>query len=141
MADTHDLVQDALLNTYRQIPKFNSAGQGAFLGYLRRAILNRVSNEIRRVRRNPVPDALTDQQQHEQPSPLERLLGREALERYDRALQALSEQDRTTIIARLELGSSYGELASMLGQSNEAAARKTLERAVKRLAALMSRGA
>ena len=56
---------------------------------------------------------------------------------YERCLQRLNESDRGAIIARLELGCGYKELTQILGKPTEAAARKTVERALRRLAALM----
>jgi DNA-directed RNA polymerase specialized sigma24 family protein len=38
------------------------------------------------------------------------------VERYERALQQLSEADREAIVGRLELGYSYEELAEALGK-------------------------
>lgn len=140
LSDTHDIVQETLLQTFRHLKDFEVRGEGAFLAYLRRAILNRVNNEIRRISRKPVPDQITDQHSAAGPSPLEEVLGRDALNQYERSLRQLSETDRHAIIARLEFGCSYSEVAAMLGQSNPAAARKSLERALRRLAAGMGHG-
>jgi DNA-directed RNA polymerase specialized sigma24 family protein len=65
------------------------------------------------------------------------VLGREALNRYETALQALSESDRHAIIAKIEFGCGYDELTHILGKPSEAAARKAVERALRRLAAEM----
>jgi RNA polymerase sigma-70 factor (ECF subfamily) len=140
LSDTHDLVQETLLQTFRHLKDFEIRGEGAFLAYLRRAILNRINNEIRRITRKPAPDQLTDHHRAPGPSPLEEVLGRDALNHYERSLQQLSEPDRHAIIARLEFGCSYAEVAAMLGQNNPAAARKSVERALRRLAASMGHG-
>ena len=87
LADTQDLVQDTLLQTLRHLPTFEVRGEGAFLAYLRRAILNRINNEIRRVSRKPVPGPLNAEHPTAAPSPLEEVLGRDVLNRYERALQ------------------------------------------------------
>ena len=57
-------------------------------------------------------------------SPLEQAIGRESLERYDRALERLKPEEREAIIARLEMGYSYDEMAEMLGKPTGDALRK-----------------
>src|SRR5436189_1157836 len=42
IADTTDLVQDTLLQTFKQIGRFQDRGEGAFRAYLRQAVLNRI---------------------------------------------------------------------------------------------------
>jgi RNA polymerase sigma factor (sigma-70 family) len=137
LADTHDLVQDTLLQTFRNLHRFEIRGEGAFIAYLRRALLNRISNEVRRITRKPAPGQIPEDAQGTDPSPLEEVLGREALDRYETALQTLSESDRHAIIAKIEFGCSYEELTHILDKPTEAAARKTVERALRRLAAEM----
>jgi DNA-directed RNA polymerase specialized sigma24 family protein len=55
-------------------------------------------------------------------------------DRYERALERLRPRDREAVIARLELGFDYEELADVLGTPTLAAARKAAERALVRLA-------
>ena len=80
LADTHDLVQDVMFEAFRRLERFEIRGQGAFIAYLRRALLNRVSNEIRRVSRRPANEALEENTASPAPSALDELLGREAVE-------------------------------------------------------------
>src|SRR5262245_15818095 len=54
LAQTDDLVQDTLTATLAHLNDFEIRREGAFLAYLRRALLNRVRDEIRRVRVRPV---------------------------------------------------------------------------------------
>jgi len=138
MADTQDVVQDALLDTFRHFNNFEVRGEGALLAYLRRSVLNRIINESRRVKRRGVPEELDCRQADGGPSPLEQAIGRDKLARYERALGQLSVRDREAIIGRLEMGCSYDELANALHFPSPAAARKALERAVKRLAEAMA---
>jgi RNA polymerase sigma-70 factor (ECF subfamily) len=67
------------------------------------------------------------------PSPLERAIGREGIERYEAALQRLKPEDREAIIARIELQQSYEEVAIALGKPNANAARSAVTRALARL--------
>ena len=45
-ADTDDLVQDALLQTFKRIGDFEPRGVGALQAYLRQAVVNRVRDEL-----------------------------------------------------------------------------------------------
>jgi RNA polymerase sigma-70 factor (ECF subfamily) len=67
-------------------------------------------------------------------SPLEEAIGQEAFGRYQSALARLRPEERETIIARVEMGYSYADLAEMLGKPTADAARKTAQRALLRLA-------
>src|SRR5438552_4120644 len=60
-ADTHDLVQETVLQTFKNLQGFESRGKGALGAYLRQALLNRVRNEVRRVSRRPTIEGLDDQ--------------------------------------------------------------------------------
>src|SRR5687768_6490718 len=54
MADTQDLVQETLLQTFRKIEGFECRGEGALQAYLRQALMNRIRDELRRFdRRGP----------------------------------------------------------------------------------------
>ena len=48
------------------------------------------------------------------PSPIEEAIGTEALERYEAALRRLRPVDRQAIVARIELGLPYTEIARTL---------------------------
>jgi len=53
LADTDDLVQDALLQTLKRLNAFESRHPGALQAYLRRAVMNRLREELRRQSRVP----------------------------------------------------------------------------------------
>ena len=140
-ADTEDLVQETLLQTFTRIDSFNPQGRGAFHGYLRTALLNRIRDEIRRVGRRPDRGELDSELGDAKPSPLEEAIGGEALERYESALGRLRPEEQDVIIGRVELGFSNEELATALGKPSPDAARKAAQRALVRLAEEMSREA
>jgi RNA polymerase sigma-70 factor (ECF subfamily) len=73
-------------------------------------------------------------------SPLEQAIGREAVERYEEALARLKAEEREAIIARVEMGYTYEELAEALDKPTPDAARKAAQRALVRLAEEMKRG-
>ena len=140
MADTDDLVQDTLLQTFKRIESFEPRRVGALQAYLRQAVLNRVRDELRRKARRPDSTDLEGVAVAGEGSPLEEAIGREAVENYERALQRLRPEEREAIIARVELGYSYEELAEALGKPSVDAARKAAQRALLRLAEEMKSG-
>jgi RNA polymerase sigma-70 factor (ECF subfamily) len=139
MADTEDLVQEALLSTLKRIGEFEARHVGSLQAYLRQAILNRIRDELRRAGRQPLSLTLDTQSADDSASPLEEAIGREAVERYERALASLRDEDREAIIARVELGYSHEELAMALDKPSAEAARKAAQRALVRLATEMER--
>lgn len=142
LADTDDLVQDTLTQTFLRIDHFEPRSVGALQAYLRQAVLNRIRNELRRKGRHAGTAALdTDVPDDEIGSPLEQAIGREAVERYERALDRLTPRDREAVVARIELGCSYEEMAHRLGKPTPEAARKAAGRALERLAREMARAA
>jgi RNA polymerase sigma-70 factor (ECF subfamily) len=108
---------------------------------VRQAILNRIRDQLRRVARRPLSTPLTDAEVDDALSPLEQAIGAEAVARYERALERLKPRDREAVIARIELGFDYDELADLLGTPTADAARKAAERAIQRLAAEMTHDA
>ena len=139
LADTDDLVQDTLLQTFKRIEHFEPRRVGALQAYLRQAILNRIRDELRRKGRQPEATDLDGIEIDSAESPLEQAIGREAVQRYERALERLMPQEREAIIARVEMGYSYDELAEVLDKPTPDAARKVAQRALVRLVAEMKR--
>lgn len=133
MADTSDLVQDVLLQSFRKIEGLDLDRAGGLQAYLRQAILNRIRDEFRKFKRRPDAVELESAQPDEGPSPLEAAIGRQALDRYEAALAELRPVDREAIIARIELGFTYDEVAQLLGKPTGNAARMAVERALVRL--------
>ena len=141
LADTDDLVQETLVQTFKRIEHFEPRRVGALQAYLRQAVLNRIRNELRRKGRQPHATDLDGLEVESVDSPLEQAIGQEAVERYEGALQRLNAEEREAIIARVEMGYSFEELAEALGKPTPDAARKTAHRALVRLAEEMKRAA
>jgi RNA polymerase sigma-70 factor (ECF subfamily) len=144
MADTDDLVQDALLQTFKRLEAFDPRGPGALQAYLRQAVLNRVRDELRKRGRQPQAAGLDDPEAARAAvqggdSPLELAIGRENLDRYEDALARLRPDEREAIIGRIEMGYTYQELAESVGKPSAEAARKATQRALIRLAEEMRR--
>ncbi len=140
VADTDDLVQDTLLKTFRRMESFEPRRVGALQAYLRTAVLNRLRDELRRQGRQPDSTSLDSIEVEAAESPLDAAIGRERVDAYEAALERLKPEEREAIIARVELGYSYEELAVMLDKPTTEAARKATQRALLRLAEEMKRG-
>ena len=145
LSDTDDLVQDALLQTFKRIEDFDPRGPGALQAYLRQVVFNRVRDELRR--RGRVPPSIDLNSAAEagdlmidgRDSPLDQAIGRENLQHYQEALARLEPDQREAIVGRIERGYTYLELAEVMGKPTAEAARKATQRAVIRLAEEMRR--
>jgi RNA polymerase sigma factor (sigma-70 family) len=138
MRDTEDLVQESVMQTLKEIGRFEPTRDGAFHAFLRKILHNRLIDEIRRVSRIK-RELLDDDLPIDTPSPVEQVIGHEALERYESALSQLRPDEREAVVARVELGCSYAEIAESLGKSSPDAARMMVARALVRLAEEMRR--
>jgi RNA polymerase sigma factor (sigma-70 family) len=138
--DTHDIVQETLAHVVQRLPAFEPRHEGAFQGYVRRALLNRIRDEARRLGRKAPAEPLETDHPADSPSPLEEAIGQQALEVYEAAMLRLRDEDRQAIVGRIELGLPYAELAPLLGKPTVSAAHMAVSRALLRLAKEMSRG-
>src|SRR4051812_12743653 len=137
LADTDDLVQETVIHTVKHLGTFETRREGALQAYLRQAVMNRIRNEFRRAKRHPAASELDDRHADAAPSPLEEAIGREAIDRYETALASLRDEEREVIVARIELGYSFDEVAAALEKPSADAARVALNRAIVRLAERM----
>ena len=135
--DTEDLVQEALIRTFRNFKDFEQRTEWGLQAYLRRAVVNRIRDELRRHGVRPRLEPLEDGPAS-QASPLEIASGQETFEAYDRGLAALGELEREAVISRLELGCSYQEIADLIAKPTPDAARMVVARALDKLARSMS---
>jgi len=133
LTDTHDLVQDTLLQTFKKIDTIEYRGEGSFHAYLRQALVNRIREQLRRSSRRPVPIEITEEHVDPEPSPLDRAIDRRAWRDYEQALAKLRPDEQEAIVGRLELGLTYEELAILQDRPSADAARKAARRALTRL--------
>jgi RNA polymerase sigma-70 factor (ECF subfamily) len=129
--------QETIIGVLRHLDHFEFRGEGALHAYLRRAMLNRIRDELRRHSRRGSAETLDERFVCADDSPLEQVIGREAVERYETALAQLTSAEREAIIARIELGQTFAEVAGALGKPTPEAARMAVNRALARLARLM----
>ena len=140
VADTDDIVQEAMVRTFARLEDFEPRSEGALQAYLRQAILNRIRDELRRAASRKPSIEIDPQSPDPGASPFEHAVGTEMAERYEMALTSLSDDDRDAIVARVEFGGTYEEVAAALRKPTADAARMAVGRALVRLAQAMSRG-
>jgi RNA polymerase sigma-70 factor (ECF subfamily) len=138
--DTGDIVQEVLVKVIKRIAIIEPRDVGAFQGYLRQALTNRLRDEARKVKAAPVPSPIDSAWPSLGPSPLEEAIGAEGVARYEAALAKLRVDDQRAIIARCEWGLSHEEIAQILGKSTANAARVAIHRALVCLAREMAGG-
>ena len=83
------------------------------------------------------PDGVPDRLENRTPSPLEAAIGTDALERYERALTELTNEERQLLHLRIELDYSYEEIAVITERSTRDAARMAVQRSLRRPADVM----
>jgi DNA-directed RNA polymerase specialized sigma24 family protein len=97
------------------------------------SIRHRIVDEIRRTRRQPALVLVGNWNVDPSVSPLQRLITRENLRRYAKALACLADRDRQLIVLRLVQGLSCLDVADRLGMRSEAAVHMAVKRALRRL--------
>jgi RNA polymerase sigma-70 factor (ECF subfamily) len=136
--DTADVVQETLMRTVAGIQELEPR-QGVFKSYVRKAVLNRIRDQIRWASRRrgsrEVPEDLVDRK----PSPLEQAIGAELMAQYEAGMDAVKDDDRMLIHLRLDLDFEFGEIAALTGRSTADAARMAFHRALGRLVEAMER--
>ena len=141
LVDTCDIVQQAVIRTLERLDGFEPAFRGSLLAYLRRAVLNQVRDEIRRAQRRPAPGGAADDLPALGPDPLQQVISKEALERYDAALAELPADQQEAFMMRIEMNCGYREIADALGRPSAEAARMLVRRAIQTMARLLRRTA
>lgn len=101
--------------------------------------MNRIRNEFRRAKRKPAPEPIDSALPSDQTTPLEAAMRQQQRDRYEAALAGLREEERDLIVARLELGLTYQEMADLLGQPSWNSTRMATARALLRLAEVLRR--
>lgn len=136
--DTDDLVQDAVMGVLGRLPRIEARRRRTIRAYLRRAIRNQITDEIRRAGKVEVSGVESLEGASHEPSPFSRTVAAEQQRRYRRALLRLSDDNQELIVGRLDLAYSYEQLALATGRSSPDAARVAVRRALLRLAQEMA---
>jgi RNA polymerase sigma-70 factor (ECF subfamily) len=135
--DTGDLVQETLLKAIEGLDLIEVRHPGSFQAYVRQAVLNRIRDQMRWARRRPGSEGVPDLVEDRTPSPLETAIGADVLDRYERALDTLRDEERQLLHLRIELDYSYEEIAVITERKTRDAARMAVQRALRRLAEAM----
>jgi RNA polymerase sigma factor (sigma-70 family) len=139
ISDTTDLVQETVVETLKNLDRFENRGEGALQGYLRQAVINRIRNEIRKLATRGAREDLRSSFPDEGPSPTDAAIAEQLLGQYQSGLERLRPEERDAVIARVEFGLSYAEIATALDKPSANAARMTVVRALVRLSEDMRR--
>ena len=139
-ADTQDIVQEAFVRVLPSLATVEATHPGALQTLLRQAVADHIDHLLQDSQLSPERASFRNAvlTADPSPSPLERVVGREGLDRYETALRRLSETDREAIVARIELQQSYEEVAIALGLPDAEAARATVKGALARLVDAMA---
>jgi len=140
LRDTDDLVQDTLIRAFKRLESFEYRGEGAFLAYLRQSLLNAIRDDLRSAMARPRRAGLDESLRDPAPPTLDQVIGRERLDRFERALERLTPEQREAIVLRIEFGFSHQQVAEALGKPSANAARMTVARALVELAKAMHEG-
>ena len=136
VADTADVVQDAMMRTIARLRIVDLPDAGAFAAYLTEAVRNRIRDEHRRFASHGTRCLASDALPDAAPSPVDRAIAGELEARYRGALARLAPADQYLVVGHVELDYSHDQLGHMTGRSRNAA-RMALQRALRRLAAQM----
>ncbi len=137
--DTSDIVQDALHRTLERLSSLRSAHAKALRVYLRRAVQNRIGDQLRRamLRRSVVPPSEPLLLSEEGAPQLRQILDDETWASYLEGLKRLTPRHRRLIAGRIECGYSFRQLALLERLSSPDAARMAFRRALVRLSKAM----
>jgi len=140
LSETDDLVQISLLKALDKLETFNPMGEGAFLAYLRKILLNNIRSEIRRYSKKSLKVSIQDEHEllDDDATLLEKAVGLEIIKKYEIALSNISEQSREAIILRVEFGYTFPEVAVAINCNSANAARMIVTRALHKLAENMN---
>jgi RNA polymerase sigma-70 factor (ECF subfamily) len=147
-----DIVQDTFLEAQRDFPRFEGKTEAEFRGWLRRLLLNNVSNFARRYRttgkRNLRREIAIEQREDSAsemplkangPSPSAHMMAAEEKQALLSALDLLPNHYREVIVLRHREGLGYQEIAERLNRSPEAV-RKLWARGIELLQTYLHRG-
>lgn len=134
--DTTDIVQETLLRTLEGIQRLDPR-PGAFQSYVRKAVLNRIRDQVRWASRRRGSGEIADDLVDPAPSPVEHAIGADLLARYERGMEAVDDEDRRILHLRIDLDFDFDEIAAMTGRPSPNAARMAFQRALGRLAEAM----
>jgi RNA polymerase sigma-70 factor (ECF subfamily) len=140
LLETNDLVQETLLKAIEGLDGIDAERPGGFQAYMRQTILNRIRDQMRWARRRQGSTEVTELLVDASPTPLEHAIGADLADRYERARERLTDEERLFVHLRLELDFSYQEIAAIMDRPSRDAARMAVQRSLRKLAEIMGDG-
>jgi RNA polymerase sigma factor (sigma-70 family) len=138
--DADALVQDVVSRATRHLGHVRPRHPGALQPFLRRALVNRIRDEVRRrIGPSSFADELAAARLFDSVSPMEQMIGASDAADYEQALSRLSAQDRELIVARLEARWSMTDIATCFGMKTQEEAHAAVTRALHKLTEEMRR--
>jgi RNA polymerase sigma factor (sigma-70 family) len=135
--DTTDLVHETMLKALQTLDQIQVGEPGSFQAYVRKAIRNRVLDQVRWADRRAGSEPISEGVADPGAPPLEKLIGADLLARYERACSRLRPEEQLFLHLRIELEFSYEEIASMMNRASADAARMGVQRSLRKLAEIM----
>jgi len=132
--DAEDVVQESFLRAYRQLHRYES--RASFATWVYRIAAN-YSLDLIRARKTVESETVLDNLRESSPGPDRLVISGRMQETVDRALETLSQQERTAFILRHFEGLSIDEIGGALGIGNNAA-KHSIFRAVQKLRKALS---
>ena len=137
LLETNDLVHETLLKAIEGLDRIEESRTGGFQSYVRQTILNRIRDQMRWAQRRSGSTEVTEDLVDQGPSPLESAIGADVLERYERAREQLTEEERLFVHLRIELDFDYEDIAAIMNRPSRDAARMGVQRSLRKLAEIM----
>jgi RNA polymerase sigma-70 factor (ECF subfamily) len=138
--NTDDLIQETFVRSLAHLRTLRPENGRSLFAYFRKIVLNQIRDHARRVHLRARQKELEPEgHATDEPSPLEQVMGKQVVERYERALSTLSEDDQHLVVAFVELRCTDREIAELFEKPSVDAARMARNRAVARLAGVMAR--
>ena len=135
--EAEDVLQEAFLNAWRKLEKFEYRGEGSFLAWLTRIVVNQLSNQRRKrlegengLETSALQRVPLDSEAHETPS--EAMMREEVQENLREAFESLEESDQMLLGLRLGQRLTWAEIGNIMGCSRTAAA-QNFARAIDRM--------
>lgn len=135
--DTNDLVQEVTLRVLVRLDTFEPRHVGAMQAFLRKAVINKIRDEVRRVSRRPIHTEPMETIPSDEETPEEIFIRKQAYDRYQAALTRLTSKNRELVVARIEAQWAIQQVMDYFGFVTIAAARMAVTRALRRLMKLL----
>ncbi|MEN1726838.1 MAG: hypothetical protein AAGJ52_00235 [Pseudomonadota bacterium] len=136
---TEDLMRTGVILAFRNLKRFETTGEGAFLAYLRTMLLSCAHEEVQKNVRNRqgLMPADSNDASDERSQKIARTVFE--LEAFEELVNEMNEPKRSAVILRVEMGQDYDTIFKELELDSPNAARLLVQRGLAELARKMNR--